>query len=224
MRRVIALSLLVSLAPVGCVPQAHFRQETIQVAPNQIRLKGWTEKGRLCVELELRPGDETFSLHSVHLVDARGTKTAPSEWKDTTPQAPDLRVGFGVGFPIGGGHGDHHPAPHGDEGGGTRVVPGTGVSFPLSGGGKDGRTTAVRACWDLTETTRNVTACTLEVNLASSRRDRIEVTTVILAMAHPEDDDSPEHQPREDEPTARDLVREIDFTLKSPPETRVLEL
>jgi hypothetical protein len=210
----------------GCAVQASFEPETIEVNGHTLVIKGWTEKGEFCIELSLRPGDEATSLHSVSLVTADGQGLDPGRWEDKTPEPPRMSVGFGVGF---GGrrerHGYHEGPYDGRSGRRGSTITGTGVSFPL-GGRKGDRVTAIEACWKLTDAVTPIARCTLEVRLVSVVIKKAEVTTVPLAMVFhvdDEDDDAPGDEEKDDK-SAKELVREVDFTMKGPPKTKSQDL
>lgn len=203
------LLVLVGILGSGCAPQAAFKPETIKVKKHSLVIKGWTQKDKFCIELELKPGNKMTSLHSVALVTPDGKKLDPASCEDRTPQPPRISVGIGIGG-IGGGGGHH-----GDGGGGGM---GMGVGFPL--GGRRGRKiTAIKACWKTTKPVGAVTDCTLEVRLVSVVVKKAEVTTVPLALAWHGEEKPKEGEPTKDKP-AKDLVREIDFTQKGPPTTK----
>ena len=208
MRRV-NLILLVAMLGGGCAAHAAFKPETIDIDGHQLVIKGWSHEGRFCIELKLRPGDKVTSLHRLALVRPDGKKLEPHTWQDKTPEPPRISVGFGVGG-IGGGEGE-------GEGG---LGGGMGMSFPL-GGGKASKVTDLEACWKLADAAAEITDCTLEVSVVSVVIRRATVTTVPLAMAvHRDEEPKSQTQPRDkakDEPSAKDLVREIDFTQKGPP-------
>lgn len=224
--------LVVLLA--GCATRPELQPEVFASDSGQITIEGWTEKDEFHVALELKTDDEATTLHSLQLVDRDGEKHAPTRWSDKTPKPPKVSVGIGLGF---GGRGDHgHHAAERRSGG----FGGVGLSFPLTGSGRGKKVTAVEACWRLTEGTEHLEKCTLEVNLASVRADKIEVTTFPLAMAPCRETREEEGEPSGEEidlvPTApppereeseeaeegEDLIREIDFTLKRPPTKKVI--
>ena len=246
MGRTAMLMLSVALAiswAAGCAPYAAFQPETFQLAQGKLRVKGWLQGDRFGLLVRLAPEHRNVSLHSIALVSADGTSRSPTTWTDKTPRKPPMRVGVGVGIPLGGGHG-HHPAAHGGhvEGGrGFSLVPGVGI--PLNPDREDRAVTAVEASWQIAadSSTAPVTGCTVEIKLVSVQKDRIDVTTVPLAMTFHEDerqpgssvptpatapaaDDRQKDQTDQSKESARKLVREIDFTLKAPPKTKSMSI
>jgi hypothetical protein len=218
--RILAVCAGGVLLASGCSPQASFQPETLEIGPGRLTVKGWTRSDRFCIELRLDSAQRAWYLHSVHLVAPDGREHPPDNWNDKTPKPPTVGVSLGMGFRAGGeGHGEPHPEHA--EGGGTSIAP--GVGFPLKLGRDSKGITAIEACWDVSRDGRTspVEGCTLEVNLSSMQPDRIEVATVSLAMAYHEDEDSAP-APDEDGQPARETVREVDFTLKGPEETRTI--
>ena len=223
--RTTCLLALVGMLGSGCAAHASFKPETIDVNGHTLVIKGWTGAGEFCIELRLKSEDKKTSLYAVSVVTPDGRRLDPATWRDETPEPPRIGLGFGLG--LGGiGRGGHHGGDHGGRAG-WGVVPGVGTGVPL-GGGKDGRITAVKACWKLADVATPITDCTLDVSVVSYVLKKAEVTTAPLAMtlaAAPE----PETQPSapkdagDDEKSVKDLVREIDFTAKGPPEKRDLE-
>jgi hypothetical protein len=238
----------------GCAPQDKFQSETFHLAQGELQTRGWLRGDRLGVLVQLRPRGRDISLHSIALVTADGESRSPTTWTDKTPEQPALNLGLGVGIPLGGGHGKDHghrveepveggPGGQGRAGGGGgfRLLP--GMVVPLNPSRKDRAITAVEASWELTgEAPAEVLAgCTMEVKLVAVREKRIDMTTVPLAMTCRDDEpeegaavpvpttapaggERKEDRPAEPEKSARDLVREIDFTLKAPPRTKSMSI
>ena len=203
----------------GCSVVDSFHPETLQIEAGEIRIKGWVrvEKSRFCVDIRLKPTAKNTTLHSLNLVLPDGSKLSPNSWKDKT--SPPPQMGFSFGF--GGGGGGHHPH---DEGGGSRIA--TGASIPLK---KDSKRTAthVRACWELDERLRGVdiSKCDLEINLICIERKKITMETLLLIMAyHPLETPEKEKNNEEKKKTAKELIHEIDFTQKHPPQIRSLKV
>jgi len=236
--------VLAAILVGGCAPHAAFQPERIPVQDNALAVKGWTDQDNFRVELRLDRKDKDVSLHSVSLLEPDGTKHRPAQWSDKTPKPPRIGVGLGVGIPIGGG-GDSSSCHGGGSSSGSGLAVGPGISVPLTGSG-DRKVTAIDAAWPIAERTTPVTSCTLEVTLICVRDDSISLTTVPLAMAFAQPDQQVQQaaavpcttataasqpaEPGADQPDdtttgkekAKALVREINFTLKSPPTTRTL--
>jgi hypothetical protein len=147
--------------------------------------------------------------------------------------------GHRVEEPVEGGRGGQGRV--GGDGGGFRLLP--GMVVPLNPARKDRAITAVEASWQLAAdgAAEALAGCTMEVKLVEVREKRIDMTTVPLAMTcrddEPEEgtaapvpttapavDERKEDRPAQPETSARDLVREIDFTLKAPPRTKSMSL
>ncbi len=228
----ICVLVLMGTLGAGCTPQASFEPETIDVDGHALVIKGWTSDGRFCIELKLDASDKDTSLYTAEMVTPDGGRIEPANWSDETPEPPKMSIGFGMGMggrssrsSSGGGGGDceeegggRHRSGGRESGSGGGIFSGLGLGVPL--GGKADRITAVKACWDLAGVNSPITDCTLEVSLVSYVMKKAEVTTVALAMSHPQqEDDSPKDT---DDESAKDLVREIDFTAKAPPERKAL--
>lgn len=221
------------LLAAGCNPYASFQPETVEIGDNKLIIKGWIQGERFCAEIRLDSKQTGLVLHSVNLISADGQKHSPDKWEDKTPKARTVPVSFGLGFGFGGGghsrgrgYEDREYGGRGagaDDGGGTTIMP--KVGFPLKLGKDPEGVSAVQACWKVSKDagTSPVTGCTLEVNLASVQKDKIEVTTVTLAMAVHEDEDDEKTPAKPDaQQSAKDIISEIDFTLKGPPKTKTL--
>lgn len=222
--------VLASISAVsGCSVVNSFKPEVIEIDDGQVTIKGWLDakKSLFCVKIQLKARAETVTLHSLNLIGADGTKSAPDNWKDQTPRKPTPRVSFGFGFGLGGDRG-HHPHGHGgghDGGGGMIVRP--GFSVPLQKEKSTRSVTSVTACWKigaLKSAGVDVSQCDLEVNLARMARDKISLTTLVLAMDYHEDEKKADPPPEADKQTAEDLIREIDFTQKGPVKTKSLDV
>ena len=164
-----------------------------------------------------------------------------------------LGVGIPLGGGHGKDHGRRVEGPVEDDrggqgrpgggGGGFRLLP--GMVVPLNPARKDRAITAVEASWRLAADgaaePEPLAGCTMEVKLVAVREKRIDMTTVPLAMACRDDrrEEGPsvpvpttapaagerkEDRPDQPEKSARDLVREIDFTLKAPPKTKSMSI
>ena len=210
------------LLAAGCNPYASFQPETLEIGQDKLTIKGWTHGDRFCAEIRLDSPQQALYLHNVNLIAPGGQKHAPDKWEDKTPKPPTVGLSIGMGFGLGGGgHTDPHTGRT-EGGSGTSIVPAVGVPLKL---GKDSKgITAIKACWKVSKdkSTSPVTDCTLEVNLSSIQPDKIEVTTVSLAMAVHEDEEDTSAEQEKDPQSAKDIVREIDFTLKGPPKTKTL--
>jgi hypothetical protein len=213
----------------GCSIVDSFQPEVVPTDGGQITIKGWEEvdNSKFNVTIALKPSSQNVTLHSVNLRCPDGEELAPDACKDETPRSSPPRLSFGIGFGLGGGseHGAH--PPHGDADGGTGAILAPGVSVPLSKEGSKSAVTKVAACWNTDDKLKGVdlSNCELEVNLARTERDHIALTTVVLGMAYHQDEEKKDDtQPEDDKEKTKELVREIDFTQKGPPETRRLEV
>ena len=219
-------TLLVALSVTfasGCSVVDSFEPEVFQIDGGEITTKGWTEveKSEFKVNVALKPGAGNLTLHSLNLVCPDGKKLPPDSWKDKTPRSAAPRLSFGMGFGLGGGGGHH---PDADSGGGSRTMLTPGVSVPLAKENSKGTVTNVSACWKTPEDL-DLSQCDLEVNLARTQRDEITLTTLVLEMGYHEDEKKEDDEsPEDDKETAKDLIREIDFTQKGPPKTRSLKV
>jgi len=227
--------LILSFASVailsGCSVVDSFKPEVVRIDDGEVTIKGWLDakKSVFCVNIQLKKQAETVTLHSLNLVRPDGTKSAPDEWKDQTPRKSPPRLSMGFGFGLGGGGRDvHHPDGLSD-GGGSRTVLRPGFSVPLQKEKSTKSVTRVTACWK-TEALKaaNIDApqCDLEVNLARMDRDKISLTTLVLAMVYHEDEKktAPPPEKDKDKQTTKDLIREIDFTQKGPVKSKSLDV
>lgn len=209
---------------LGCSPQASFQSETLEIGQDKLIVKGWTKGEKFCVEIRLDSKQRALGLHSVKLVSPDGKEYPPDKWKDQTPKPPSVGLSLGMGFGLGGGrHRDPHAETDRPRGGrSSSIVP--SVGFPLKLGKDSKAVTAIEACWKVSKDkgTSPATGCTLEVNLVIVQKDKIEVTTVLLTMMVHQDEEDTSTEQEQDEKSVKDIVREIDFTLKEPAKTKTL--
>lgn len=231
----LGLVFLIFFAAVvsGCSVVDSFQPEVVEIEAGEISIKGWVnlKKSRFCVEIHLKPDAKSVTLHSLNLVLPDGSKLAPDSWKDQTPEPSQTGFSFGFGFSSGGGRHDEYGDREGDHDdghrGGRRSTMGMGAMIPLGKKGSARTVTQGRACWMLNDRLGEaaVTKCDLEVNLARTEREEITLTTLLLSMVyHSEKAPKEEKPPEEKKKTAKDLIREIDFTQKQPVKTRSLKV
>ena len=213
----------------GCSALPPLTPEAIEVDGHTVLIKGWADGVTFGVDVKLESRDKTCSLYDLAVVTPSGRRLSASNWRDRSPKAPKVNVGFGMGIGGGGGGSHHGHSESGHSGGGPRVIPGVGAGVPLGGG--DGRLTHVEARWRLADLAAGLTDCTLEVGIDRRILRKREITTVPLGMSVAASaDTSPDparSATRPDQPpaageAAKALIREIDFTAKGPPQKREL--